>query len=485
MTDSVETIRCSNCKRDILSSNFLIHDVHCQRNISLCTKCNEPVNHNQKAEHDEANHSVVFCTSCHAQLEKFRLNSHLTNECPKRNVRCQICDIEIAADDIFEHENYCGARTEKCPECGEYVMLKYTQLHLDSNHTFIKLSDEPGPSPSWQNGRRTLGNFFPDLDLSNYTPQLHQKKKYVRNESSRRRAKGSPELADKDRRHEESPGAEEKEKSRHRNIERPSCSKTHDVKRRVSDGSTDRSSRRHNSRESHIRESYRDKVKVKSDDMNTGLKEYMQRGKASSPISSTSNTAKENEKELKELNDILKVVKDTSLAFAFHLSNEPTGDCQVENDRVIAQSVEKNTADLSEFSFLDSLEKKKTGKNLSKNINSGKKSSKTTMKPRLASYADDSSDDEFLLYSRKTDQDVDDAILPCQFCSALYPSFQLMDHQKLCDAFENVNISTSFLKGSTSRDESDALIPCGICSRMIPFSLYNSHMSLLHSDSLM
>ena len=42
---------------------------------------------------------------------------------------------------MAEHENYCGSRTEKCSDCGEYVMLKYRTLHLDSNHGFLKLED--------------------------------------------------------------------------------------------------------------------------------------------------------------------------------------------------------------------------------------------------------------------------------------------------------------------------------------------------------
>jgi hypothetical protein len=47
----------------------------------------------------------------------------------------------MPAKDLGEHENYCGSRTERCEECEEYVMLKYRNLHVDSNHGFIKLDD--------------------------------------------------------------------------------------------------------------------------------------------------------------------------------------------------------------------------------------------------------------------------------------------------------------------------------------------------------
>jgi hypothetical protein len=43
--------------------------------------------------------------------------------------------------ELEEHENYCGTRTDKCLECGELVMFKYKQIHMDSNHGFLKLKD--------------------------------------------------------------------------------------------------------------------------------------------------------------------------------------------------------------------------------------------------------------------------------------------------------------------------------------------------------
>ena len=30
---------------------------------------------------------------------------------------------------VSEHENYCGSRTEQCPECNDYVMLKDWEKH--------------------------------------------------------------------------------------------------------------------------------------------------------------------------------------------------------------------------------------------------------------------------------------------------------------------------------------------------------------------
>ena len=39
------------------------------------------------------------------------------------------------------HMDYCGSRTEKCEECKEIIMLRNWEMHVNSNHTFIKLKD--------------------------------------------------------------------------------------------------------------------------------------------------------------------------------------------------------------------------------------------------------------------------------------------------------------------------------------------------------
>ena len=63
------------------------------------------------------------------------------SSCSHRAVCCNYCNIETEASELAEHENYCGSRTERCEDCGEFVMLKYQQLHQDSNHSFLKLDD--------------------------------------------------------------------------------------------------------------------------------------------------------------------------------------------------------------------------------------------------------------------------------------------------------------------------------------------------------
>ncbi|XP_018336412.1 TRAF-type zinc finger domain-containing protein 1 isoform X3 [Agrilus planipennis] len=75
---------------------------------------------------------------------------------------CKYCELELPKLDLDDHENYCGARTDKCPDCGEIVMFKYRDLHQDTNHGFLKLNDEPGPRPSWEASKSPSRTSIPE-----------------------------------------------------------------------------------------------------------------------------------------------------------------------------------------------------------------------------------------------------------------------------------------------------------------------------------
>ena len=42
---------------------------------------------------------------------------------------CQYCELEFTQKQLDDHEDYCGSRTEQCPECSDYVMLKDWEKH--------------------------------------------------------------------------------------------------------------------------------------------------------------------------------------------------------------------------------------------------------------------------------------------------------------------------------------------------------------------
>jgi len=51
------------------------------------------------------------------------------------------------------HIDMCSSRTEKCNDCGQYIMLKYLAIHME-NHNLKKIP----------NGKKTC-----DIDSLNFT----------------------------------------------------------------------------------------------------------------------------------------------------------------------------------------------------------------------------------------------------------------------------------------------------------------------------
>ncbi|XP_071946313.1 uncharacterized protein [Antedon mediterranea] len=126
-----ETKHCSNCKRDIPAKNFIMHQSHCSRNISLCKHCGETVPHRQMEQHFEEVHAKVNC-ECGEKVEKQNLEDHKKDECNLRMKMCKFCEMDMAVKDLFSHEDFCGSRTEPCPICSRYICIKDREIHENS-----------------------------------------------------------------------------------------------------------------------------------------------------------------------------------------------------------------------------------------------------------------------------------------------------------------------------------------------------------------
>ncbi|XP_077996462.1 TRAF-type zinc finger domain-containing protein 1-like [Glandiceps talaboti] len=138
----VETKRCSNCKKDIPSANFIMHQTHCQRNIVLCKHCKEPVPRSEMDSHIDELHVQVTC-KCGDIMEKRLLEDHEASECSKREVICEYCELEMTFGELSEHQNFCGSRTEPCLKCNRYIMLKDLKKHEDSMCTYPEIKESP------------------------------------------------------------------------------------------------------------------------------------------------------------------------------------------------------------------------------------------------------------------------------------------------------------------------------------------------------
>ncbi|KFW87905.1 TRAF-type zinc finger domain-containing protein 1, partial [Phalacrocorax carbo] len=119
---------CGNCKKDIPVANFIMHEIHCSRNIEVCRYCSELIPKSEMKNHIESEHVQVTC-KCSTKIEKFLLKDHEASACPLRPAVCQYCDIQLSFNKLQDHEIYCGARTERCGGCGHNIMVKDLKDH--------------------------------------------------------------------------------------------------------------------------------------------------------------------------------------------------------------------------------------------------------------------------------------------------------------------------------------------------------------------
>lgn len=129
--ETTETKYCSNCRRDIPAANFVMHVTHCQRNLTLCKVCGEPVPTSQQEEHFEEYHTEVKC-ECGQRLEKMNLEEHKETTCPNRLVDCQFCELQLPFCKLTTHVDYCGSRTEKCDVCDRFIQKKDFEMHVET-----------------------------------------------------------------------------------------------------------------------------------------------------------------------------------------------------------------------------------------------------------------------------------------------------------------------------------------------------------------
>ncbi|XP_010156163.1 PREDICTED: TRAF-type zinc finger domain-containing protein 1, partial [Eurypyga helias] len=115
-------------KKDIPVANFIVHEIHCSRNIEVCRYCSELIPKSEMKNHIESEHVQVTC-KCRMKIEKCLLTDHEASECPLRPAVCQYCGIQLAFSKLEDHEIYCGARTETCGVCGRNVLVKDLKEH--------------------------------------------------------------------------------------------------------------------------------------------------------------------------------------------------------------------------------------------------------------------------------------------------------------------------------------------------------------------
>ncbi|XP_021081343.1 XIAP-associated factor 1 isoform X1 [Mesocricetus auratus] len=103
---------CSNCKRNVASVHFTLHEAHCLRFLVICPECEEPIPKSEMKEH---------AATVHQQ----------TKEIQQHPARCKFCDLAVHFCKLDVHESHCGLRTESCPHCNQPIPLQALARHKD------------------------------------------------------------------------------------------------------------------------------------------------------------------------------------------------------------------------------------------------------------------------------------------------------------------------------------------------------------------
>ncbi|CAD8170426.1 unnamed protein product [Paramecium pentaurelia] len=119
------TIPCSNCKQPIAESKHMLHETYCLRNNIKCLKCGVFYDKNDPESHEEEYHKKEKCQYCLLEFEDLK-----KHKCYKKPKQCMHCDLSFPADQLFQHENQCGSRTEKCDICNSYIIMREYSSHV-------------------------------------------------------------------------------------------------------------------------------------------------------------------------------------------------------------------------------------------------------------------------------------------------------------------------------------------------------------------
>lgn len=176
-TPPPNSVLCKNCKKYVPDYSFARHEAFCHRNNFCCPICDQVMPKSQELTHHDEVHKEVKCPDCQKEMEPSLIPDHLENICEYRKLRCTFCSLNFDAKEIFEHSNLCGSRTEECPKCKKYVLLREFDYHTSNNCAFIadivSFDDDykPTTNPFATNDDLTNSNVIDeDLDFTHLTP---------------------------------------------------------------------------------------------------------------------------------------------------------------------------------------------------------------------------------------------------------------------------------------------------------------------------
>ena len=67
-------------RRDIPRQSYMMHTLHCARNIALCADCDEPVPRAELEDHMAEFHSRTECELCNQSVEACKMETHQVSQ---------------------------------------------------------------------------------------------------------------------------------------------------------------------------------------------------------------------------------------------------------------------------------------------------------------------------------------------------------------------------------------------------------------------
>ena len=86
----------------------------------------------EEKEHFMEYHAEINCFQCGKKTTRSEEGNHLANECGKRPIPCQYCQITLLREKMPEHQVFCGSRTEWCHNCNRYILIRDLGNHEKS-----------------------------------------------------------------------------------------------------------------------------------------------------------------------------------------------------------------------------------------------------------------------------------------------------------------------------------------------------------------
>eukprot|EP00485_Elphidium_margaritaceum_P011522 CAMPEP_0202685642 /NCGR_PEP_ID=MMETSP1385-20130828/1458_1 /ASSEMBLY_ACC=CAM_ASM_000861 /TAXON_ID=933848 /ORGANISM="Elphidium margaritaceum" /LENGTH=809 /DNA_ID=CAMNT_0049340057 /DNA_START=46 /DNA_END=2472 /DNA_ORIENTATION=+ len=128
---ALRLMTCCYCDaQNITASSLNEHRRECREKTVHCSTCQKQYQLKHKKTHD----CGVQCVLCSQRIahSKDKL-LHLLTDCPQRRAICNYCGVLRKCSDMEQHRKFCGARSEKCEQCNQFVSLMNMEAHVQSN----------------------------------------------------------------------------------------------------------------------------------------------------------------------------------------------------------------------------------------------------------------------------------------------------------------------------------------------------------------